>query len=45
VKDEVQKAGFVFDGQSAALHRANDDYTAHSTFKDEQFIFRFRKPK
>jgi predicted methyltransferase len=45
VKDEVQKAGFVFEGQSAALHRANDDYTAHSTFKDEQFIFRFRKPK
>jgi predicted methyltransferase len=45
VKDEVQKAGFVFDGQSDALHRANDDFTAHSTFKDEQFIFRFHKPK
>ena len=45
VKDEVQKAGFVFDGQSAALHRASEDYTTHSTFKDEQFIFRFRKPK
>jgi predicted methyltransferase len=45
VKDEVAKAGFVFDGQSDALHRPNDDFTAHSTFKDEQFIFRFHKPK
>jgi predicted methyltransferase len=45
VKDEVQKAGFVFDGESNALHRDKDDFTAHSTFKDEQFIFRFRKPK
>lgn len=45
VKQEVQKAGFVFEGQSNALHRASEDFTAHSTFKDEQFIFRFRKPK
>jgi predicted methyltransferase len=45
VKDEIEKAGFVFDGQSDALHRQNEDYTTHSTFKDEQFIFRFRKPK
>jgi predicted methyltransferase len=45
VRDEVEKAGFVFDGSSTALHRASDDFTAHSTFKDEQFIYRFRKPK
>jgi predicted methyltransferase len=45
VKDEVQKAGFVFEGESDALRHPNEDYTAHSTFKDEQFIFRFRKPK
>ena len=45
MREEVEKAGFVFDGSSDALHRANDDFTAHSTFKDEQFIFRFRKPK
>ena len=45
VKDEVQKAGFVFDGESHALHRESEDFTTHSTFKDEQFIFRFRKPK
>jgi predicted methyltransferase len=45
VREEVEKAGFVFDGSSEALHRANEDFTTHSTFKDEQFIFRFRKPK
>ena len=45
VKEEVQKAGFVFEGESDALRRPNEDFTAHSTFKDEQFIFRFRKPK
>jgi hypothetical protein len=31
--------------QSDALHRPNDDYTAHSTDKDDQFIFVFRKPR
>lgn len=45
VREEVEKAGFVFDGSSNALHRVSDDFTAHSTFKDEQFIYRFRKPK
>jgi predicted methyltransferase len=44
-KAEILKAGFIFDGQSNALHRASEDYTAHSTFRDEQFIFRFRKPR
>lgn len=43
-KAEILKAGFIFDGQSNALHRASEDYTKHSTFRDEQFIFRFRKP-
>ena len=43
-KTEIEKAGFVFDGQSDELHRANDDYTKHSNFHDDQFIFRFRKP-
>jgi predicted methyltransferase len=45
VREEVEKAGFVFDGSSTALHRASDDFSVHSTFKDEQFIYRFRKPK
>ena len=43
-KTEIEKAGFVFDGQSDELHRASEDYTKKSTFHDEQFIFRFRKP-
>ena len=44
-KSEIMQAGFTFAGQSDALHRPNDDYTAHSTDKDDQFIFRFRKPR
>ncbi len=43
-KAEIEKAGFVFDGQSDELHRPSDDYTKHSNFHDDQFIFRFRKP-
>jgi len=43
-KSEILQAGFTFAGQSDVLHRPNDDYTAHSTDKDDQFIFRFRKP-
>ena len=43
-KTEILKAGFAFVGESKALNRPNDDYTAHSTDKDDQFIFLFRKP-
>ena len=43
-KAEIEKAGFVLDGQSEALHRHSDDHTKHSNFHDDQFIFRFRKP-
>jgi len=43
-KSEILQAGFTFAGQSDALLRPNDDYTAHSTDKDDQFTFRFRKP-
>jgi predicted methyltransferase len=44
-KNEILAAGFTFVRQSDALHRPNDDYTAHSTDKDDQFIFVFRKPR
>jgi predicted methyltransferase len=44
-KAEIEKAGFVFNGQSDVLHRADEDYTKHSNFHDEQFVFRFRKPR
>jgi len=43
-KAEIIQAGFTFIGQSDAIHHPNDDYTAHSTDKDDQFIFRFQKP-
>lgn len=42
-KSEILQAGLTFAGQSDALHRPNDDYAAHSAYKDGQFIFRFRK--
>ena len=45
VKSEVLAAGFTFAGSSDALKKADDDYTAHSTDKDTQFIFRFTKPR
>jgi predicted methyltransferase len=45
VKSEVMQAGSTFAGQSEALHRPNDDYTVKSNDKDDQFIFRFRKPR
>jgi predicted methyltransferase len=45
VKSEVTAAGFTFAGSSDALKKADDDYTAHSTDKDTQFIFRFTKPR
>ena len=43
-KKEILQAGFRFDGESNALHRPTEDYTVHSNFHDEQFIYRFRKP-
>lgn len=43
-KSEIQAAGFTFVGSSNALQKPGDDFTAHSTDKDTQFIFRFRKP-
>jgi|SRR5580698_3776370 predicted methyltransferase len=49
VKQEMAAAGFVFDGESDALHNASDPHTAavfdksvHGT--TDQFIYRFRKP-
>ena len=47
VKDEVVKAGFVFDGASTALASAGDDHTKkvfdlHDA--TDQFVLRFRKP-
>lgn len=49
VKKEMQVAGFVFDGESDALHNANDPLTAAVFDKSirgntDQFIYRFRKP-
>jgi predicted methyltransferase len=44
VKKEVLAAGFIFVGASNVLHRAKDDFTAHSTDTDEQFTLKFRKP-
>ena len=49
VKQEVEAAGFVFDGESDVLKNAADPHTA-KVFdpsirgKTDQFIFRFRKP-
>jgi predicted methyltransferase len=50
VKQQVLKAGFVFEGESKVLHNPQDDYT-RSVFeadlrgKSDQFVFKFRKPK
>lgn len=49
VKKEMESAGFVFDGESDALHNANDPHTAAVFDKSirgstDQFIYRFRKP-
>jgi predicted methyltransferase len=45
VKSEVTAAGFTFAGASNVLQKPGDDFTAHSTDKDTQFIFRFTKPR
>lgn len=44
-KAEIMQAGFLFDGASSALAKPGDDYTIHSSATDDQFLFRFRKPK
>jgi predicted methyltransferase len=49
VKKEMEAAGFVFDGESDALHNANDPHTVAVFDKSirgntDQFIYRFRKP-
>lgn len=49
VKQEVEAAGFVFDGESAALRNSADPHTASVFDKSirghtDQFVYRFRKP-
>jgi predicted methyltransferase len=49
VRKEVEAAGFVFDGESNALHNAADPHTDKvfdSSIRGhtDQFIYRFRKP-
>lgn len=49
VKQEVEAAGFVFDGESEALRNPDDPHTANVFDKSirghtDQFIYRFRKP-
>ena len=49
VKQQVQAAGFVFDGESNALRNPADPHTAKVFDKSirghtDQFIYRFRKP-
>jgi len=44
-KAEILKAGFVFEGESKVLARPNDPHTTRSHEQDDQFIFRFRKPR
>jgi predicted methyltransferase len=49
VKQQVEAAGFVFDGESNALRNPNDTHTIKVFDKSirghtDQFIYRFRKP-
>jgi predicted methyltransferase len=44
-KAEILKAGFVFEGESKVLARPNDPHTIRAHEQDDQFMFRFRKPK
>jgi predicted methyltransferase len=49
VKQQVEAAGFVFDGESNALRNPNDSHTIKVFDKSirghtDQFIYRFRKP-
>ncbi|GAC1454053.1 MAG: class I SAM-dependent methyltransferase [Steroidobacteraceae bacterium] len=50
VKNEVESAGFRFEGASAVLHNAADDHTLNVfdpaiRGKTDQFILKFRKPR
>ena len=50
VKADLQRAGFVLDGESPLLHSADDDHTKNVfdpaiRGKTDRFAFRFRKPK
>jgi predicted methyltransferase len=50
VRQEVESAGFKFDGQSDVLRNSADPHTAivfdpSIKGKTDQFVFRFRKPK
>jgi predicted methyltransferase len=50
VKQEVEAAGFKFDGQSDVLKDPADDHTANVFSpairgKTDQFVYKFRKPK
>jgi len=45
VKAEMAAVGFVLDGESDILMRANDDRTTHSSFETSQFMLKFRKPQ
>lgn len=42
---DVTQAGFVFEGESDALARPEEDLTTHSSFASSQLILRFRKPQ
>lgn len=44
-KAEILKAGFVFEGEDKVLSRPNDPHTMRAHEQDDQFMFRFRKPK
>lgn len=50
VKQEIEAAGFVFDGESNALRNPNDPHTVKVFDKSirghtDQFVYRFRKPE
>jgi predicted methyltransferase len=49
LKAQVEKAGFVFEGESAALRNPGDDHSlnvfdAAIRGRTDQFVYRFRKP-
>ncbi|MHB8286409.1 MAG: class I SAM-dependent methyltransferase [Caulobacteraceae bacterium] len=49
VRDEIESAGFVFDGESQVLHNAADDHTKtvfDPTIRGhtDQFVLKFKKP-
>lgn len=45
---EVQKAGFVLEGEDLSLRRADDDHTKNPRDihdNSDQFVLKFRKPR